>query len=812
MPDDNVITLPLPTNGANGSAPAKRRFPVRPKTHLRIDAGAVVESVVARAQELDQDTNRGKWLEDRLARYAKYRGWLTDKSWPWSGCSNVHIPMLQIAELRANAGLHNVVMTLRPLLSAKASSKGGLDREEKITQLIDYQLFLEPGPEIAERRITDFIAGGLQDGNGVAYTPWVRDERRVTETIFAPAIPETTAPSDYLDAEFRKLFPGATAIEMHETKDHVFFVSYTQRQEEHEAVVTVFEDAEDGSLEFQVERDVMVYDGPVGLPLPIERVLVPTRCTNLQPPTEANPTGAPYVFLRWPYRLDDIRRLKKSGTFNFLDDAGLAKIEAAARGRGGLVAPTPDRPAEELQEQKDAIEGREHREGDAENDATLGHLTVPLLVCFDRWDVDGDGLAEDAFWVIDPAANVLCEARRLTDRWPASTPYRPLAEWCPIPVKDRWYGISMLELGEPLYDLVKGTFDQMFDGWTIATLPFFFYGASSKLNTDVIQIAPGQGYPVPGNPRETLMFPNMPQRDLSGGLGIIGLAMQFVQQLFAQGPLQQGQVPTGKASALRTFGTTQALLQQGDVRADQMLIRLFQGLAQLALNFHRMNRRLLPPGKEIRVVGWDGPSALGYKTIEKVDEIDAEIGFEFKPEFLNSNPAVLRESLQLLLGVVIQPLTFQLGAANAETVSRLLRDFVRALRLDPKRYLTEPPPDALPPLMAEEVVQMFMQGQEPVGRPMEGAEAHMAKLAQWQGSDAFGMLPREHAPLVQGWLRQVSERMKQERMAAAAAQFQQAMAQQNGPASGVPTSVAEPGMGGDAAASADALTAEATGA
>lgn len=787
MADSKVLVLPQAGNGA-----PPPRFPRRPRRRVDIDADVVVESVLTRAKDIDEDRNRGQWLEARLQRYAKLRGWLPDKTWPWLNASNVHVPLLMMSDLRANAGLNNVVMTLRPLLSARAQSRNGVAREEKITQVVDYQLFLEPGPEIAERRLADFIAGGLQDGNGVAYTPWVRDARELTTTSFAPPIPAEAAPSEVLEAEFRRLLPGVTQIELDAKVDHRFIVTYRERDRALEAQIEVFED-KDGALELVVRREATITDGPVALPLPIEHVLVPTRATNLQPPSEANPTGAPYVFLRWRYRLDDVRRLR-DGAFNWLDDDGMAKIVAAARAGAGLAVTPPDRP-DELQQQKDTIEGREHREVDAADKAD-GHLPVMMLLCFDRWDVDGDGFAEDVFWIVAEDARELCEARLLTERWPAIKPYRPLAEWCPLPVKDRWYGISLLELGEALYDLVKGTFDQAFDSWTVGNLPFFFYGAGSKLNTDVLSIAPGQGVPVPGNPRETILFPNLPQRDQSGALGIIGLAMRFYESLMAQGQLQSGQVPTGKASALRTFGTTMALLQQGDVRADQMLIRLFQGLAQIALNFHRMNRHLLPPGKEIRVVGWDGPAELGYQTIQTAEEVDAEAAFDFKPEFLNSNPAVLRETLQLAMGALIQPLAFQLGGSNARTLDRLMRDFLRSLRLDPKRYWDSPAPEALPPVLAEEAIERLQRGQEVVAVPLEGADKHLAKLQAYMASDAVGMLPEAHVPLLKAWVEQVAGRAQQERLAAAAAQFQQALQQQGSGPAGVPTTVREPEPGG----------------
>lgn len=794
--DSNVITLPLPKRAPAAPVAKTSRFPLRPKKRVRIDDPAeVVKSVLQYVRDVEGDRNRGEWLTRRIQRYAKFRGWLDEKSYPWPGCSNVHLPILMTSGLRASAGLHNVIMTLRPLMTAKAASRAGIEREEKITQTLQYQMFLEPGPEIAERRFSDFIDGGLYDGNAVAYTPWVRDEREMTEVRFAPAIPDGASPADVLEAEFRRALPNVQTIEMHETKDHCFYVTFTDGTRDAEAKIEVFED-EDGDLELLITRERTIYDGPVMLPLPIESVIVPTRCTNLQPPSEANPTGAARVVLRWRYRLDDVKRLMDSGQFNWLDAKGFDKIVAAARGAAGTPFSGTDTDRDALQEQKDTIEGREHREGEATLDAEVAQLTAPFLLAFDLWDVDGDGLSEHVFWVIAEDAEVLCEARLTTDRWPAVKPYRPLAEWCPIPVKDRWYGISMLELGESLYDLIKGTFDQSYDGWSVANLPFFFYGAGSKLNTNILNVAPAQGIPVPGNPRETLLFPNLPQRDQSGALGIISLGMRFYESLMSQGQLQSGQVPTGKASALRTFGTTQALLQQGDVRADQMLIRLFQGLGQVALNFHRMNRHLLPDGKEIRVLGWDGPQHQGYQTIRASEDLDAEIEFEFRPEFLNSNPETLRLAIEKTLGVLVQPLMLEIGVTDATTIHRLVRDFVKAQRLDAKRYVNEPTITSLPPVLAEEAIQLLMRGQEIRGIPLEGAAKHLATLQTWATSEAFALLPEAHAPLAKAWFAQVAQLAQQERLAAAAAQYQAALQSGAGPGGGVPTTIQEPSDGG----------------
>ena len=814
--------------GVNGTDPALkpvRTFPTRPKRRFRIDPEVVVDSVLSRVEQMRQDdfmTGTADvlgWAQARTSRYMKLRGLLPEKSTPWADCANVHLPLMMQHTLRAEAGLHNTAFSLRPLMGAKATNKVNAEREMKLAQLLDYQVFVEPGPELAERRITDYILGGCEDGNAVAFCDWVREEGTVFRVEHLPAIPADMAPTDYLDREFARLFPGYVRAELPELPDdpdeppvnNVFTITFQRGEEMREAEAIVFQD-EDGALTLELRYEATLYDGPIFTVLPITSVTVPTRCSNLQPPFPENPTGAAYVRLGWQYTIDEIRHKRKTGEFNYLDAEGLASIEASARRHAGLAPIGLDDP---LEEAKDQAEGREHRTPDGEHEDDIGHIQVPFTWMFDRWDVDKDGRQEDVYWLIAEDAKVLCEGRYLTERWPAERPYRPLAEWCPIPVKGRWYGISFPELMESIYDFVKGILDQAIDGWTMATGGWFLYGQSSKMNADVIKVAPFQGIPVPGNPKETVFWPNLPQRDVTGALGIVGMSMQILDQLMMQGPLQRGQVPTGKSSALRTTGTTMALLQQGDVRADQLLLRWFNGVSQIYRIFHRMNRHFLPVGKEFRVVGWDGPDEQAYQKIDSIADVDVDMDFEFKPEFLNSNPDVLVAGLEKVLMMMMQPLAFQIGITDANLVHRTVQKITRAMRLDPKDHWKAPTMSVRPPISAEEAIAMAIAGQAIYGQPLEGAQAHLEKLGQYVMSEAVATLSAHPTSMgiFKAWWLEVAGMAQQEQLAQSSQGF--ADAQKSG-TSGQP--VAPSGGGevpqigtGDMAPTADAMATEVTG-
>lgn len=753
--------------------PPRRR---RRRPSLTIDAEAVVRSVLHRHDTILGDRDRSLWLDARLERYAKFRGLLETKLFPYEGAANVHMPIMMSAFLRQDAGLSNAVLTTRPLISAKATQARNADRAERVTEIVDAQMFLEL-PD-AKRRAGDFITNFLLDGNAVAYCPWVTDRRTITETRFAPPAPPGVAEDAYLLTILLALFPTARAVSAVSASGLDFRVRYQDDDSRlEEATVRVYHDGEEAAPAFElvITRRADVFNGPVYHVLDIEDVLVRPRSANLQPPSEANPHGAPEVFLRVRYTVDILRHLQRAGVLNWLDREGLDKIVATARGGSGPSAGS----AEELKQQKDDAEGTQTGSPDVLDDAEIGHLPVECLLCFDRWDLDGRGEQEDVFFVVAREARVLLEARRLTDRWPAARPYRPLAEAVFVPVPNRWYGISLLELSEHLYDLITGVLNLSIDAGKFANIPPFFYSSSAAFRPGTIRYAPGEGYPVPGVARDAVYFPSIATRDQSWALNLVSMAMQFYERQVGVTAAQHGQVPPGRASALRTFATTQALLLQGDVRADQVLLRLLNGFAQIAAHFHRMNRHLLPRRKEYRIWGYEPGHRQAYRTVGR-DEIDAEMDFEFQAAFLNSNPAVLTQSIQTLLTVLVSPLMFQLGIVDPQKVYHLVKDFTKALRQDPARYLNPPSGTDRPAILAEEALSAILAGEVPVGVPLEGPEEHLRKLAEFQTSDQFGLLNQAQVGIYRAWLQQIGQAVRAERQARAAAEFQQRMLQAAG--------------------------------
>ena len=107
-------------------------------------------------KNLDKDLNdREARIQKRMERYAKLRGWLETKDWPWADASNIWLPIMLTASLRTKATLENAIKSTRPTVLAKARQQMGNAKEENINKLLDYQVYVENN---GEPKFDDFVS------------------------------------------------------------------------------------------------------------------------------------------------------------------------------------------------------------------------------------------------------------------------------------------------------------------------------------------------------------------------------------------------------------------------------------------------------------------------------------------------------------------------------------------------------------------------------------------------------------------------------------------------------------------------------
>ena len=747
----------------------------------------------------DDLEDRTDWAQRRIQRYAKLFGWLEPKSYPWPNASNQHVPMLMTNSLRTQDTLHNAVLASRPIVSAIAMNKGDAEKGKQIDDLQDYQLFVEQN---GEEKIAQLIDSYVNDSRFVAFIPWVKEKRKVREIRPLPAIPPRVDPRPTVELVLQEMFQGAAIKETSTTKYHI--IHYADPMKEPEEIEVEYYE-EDESYYLCLIREKIIFDAPCPIPKPLEDIIVPSRCDNLQPPCPSNPTGADHVIMVDYPSWDEIYRLYKRGYYDLLTDEDIESLQGRV---DGGIGDTNIGVSDEVEQHKvltDDLAGQYY--GNAES--TSRRFT--RLTFFGKHKLSEDEFEEEvvARLLLDSNHTVkaLCRLRYLDEEYPREDLSRPrpfVASPAFIPIPSQWFGVGMLELLEHMHDLTKIVLDQMVDKHTLSNIPWFMYRSASGMRPEVLRMAPGEGYPV-SNPQADIAFPQMPLQDQTIALNLITMVQQWAERQSMQGALQMGGVPQGKASALRTSTNMMSVLQQGDARPEHILRRFFKGLAELHQQMHELNKVFLPKNKQYRISGVPLGGADPYQEVKDPKDISGSFQFDFKANALNTSKAFKSQALGELLPVLVNGLALQLGISDQETIFTLLKDLIESKGLDDHKYIKTPPGAELPKVTAQEAMGQIFQGLLPTGRPAEGAQMHLQLLGQFQQDPRFMMELQGNQALqiiFQTYIQQVQLLAQQEQQQAQMAQqFAQAMGGGGG----------QPGPDGQVDQTAGQMTPQGTG-
>jgi len=769
------------------------------KDSISVDRAKMAERV-SDFYETDR-TDRDDDLENRLQRYAKYRMWTEGADGPWEDSSDVAISDMMEKSLRMQDTLNNAVMSQRPAIVSQAMHRPNANKETLVDNLLDYQFFEEAPGEITLGDLADQF---INDGVFTVFIPWVKEVRRQSDVRVLPeGIPADMFPPDFFMGILTAMFTQEAVITPKGNRDQPwdFTVEIPLKDgaDKKPKIEVGFYTREDGRAEMVLVGDVVVYDAPLPRALPYDDVFHPVRCANLQPPGPSNPRGAAHVLIRDYPTKDEIVRLQRSGFYDLMTKKEVEALPGYQRTHG-----SDDRE----EQQKDDLAGKNENTKTAGKVNAKSHDTLTRLICFDRYDVNGDGLDEDVMWWYLVEPDIIVKAKVLQEMYPTLRPDhpRPFAEASLFPVPGRRVGISYLEMLEGIHDMMKVLFDQTIDGNTMGIVPFGFYRPTSSMQSERIRLAPGDLYPLQ-DPSRDVSFPQIGNGQAqSVAINLISMLQQMEERVSVIGDFQLGRVPAGRATALRTVGAINALSGQGEARPERILRRFFSGIAEIFRVMHDLNQYFLPKRKQIRIQGIAKPGQDPYVDIDDATAVKGHFKFTFKANAFNTSKAQLQQTMQTLLGTFVNQMAMQMGVTDPETVYNMLRDFSMALGVDPVERGYIKPPRAglnLPTLFAEEAMLLIMQGQAPpMSRPGEPGSwgEHLQKLLGFEDmlvdeKTDTGEITPEIAQLFQGYKATVAQRAQEEQqqmqMAQAAEQFGQQQGGQGTP-TGRPTEQAPP--------------------
>lgn len=688
-------------------------------------------------------SNRSDETNRRLQRYAKYRLWTSGTDWPWPDASDIAVPDILQDCLRVQDTLVNAVMSQRPPVTSKANQPQDEKKQAKVDRLIAHQVFNEnPG----EKLIGDMAESFTTDPVCTVFIPWVRERRTVSDVMIYPEIPEGIKPRDYFFKIVQTKYPAAqrydekasgwewdVTLDKNKTKNVCF---YTTDVDEVEMVTTSKE---------------ITFDGPCPMVKDYDDVIFPGRSANLQMPGPSNPNGAPFVILRDTPTIDEIKKLKESGFYE-ISDGDIAAMENTS----GSPAATND----EDKQQKDRLQGLNETPTKSKDKA---HNRVTRLTCFDIYD-DKDMI----FWVIVETKKLI-KARLLVDMYPANPPRRPFVGESFLTVKGRYSGMSMPEIMEAMHDVMKVLVDQILNGHDLSIAQPGFYRPAGGMNPERLTIEPFSLIPLQ-NPQQDIIFPPIGNPQASGlGLNLVTMLGQWQDKLTLVTDQSFGMVPPGASSALRTIGGMSLLQGQGEARPERLLRRFFSILVAMWEQIHELNKSFLPKQKEFRIAGVSLPGESPYEKINGAEEISGSFLFDFDANVLNTSKAALQQSLEKLMGTLINPLMIQLGVVTPDGIFRLMQDYGRAQGQNIDAYIHPPTPaSALPQISAEEAILDIINGLLPHGTPLEpgGPEEHLQKITAYMSGPEIGLLTPASLQLMKAWIAQVQTLLAQQQQAA----------------------------------------------
>ena len=697
-------------------------FTIRPpqrRKSLVKDKDKVVYDLI---KQFDVDIeNRSEWTEKRIQRTAKYRGWREPKMYPWENASNAHLPIIMTDVQRTEDTLHNAVLSVRPVMNAKAATPSNVAKEQVLDELLDSQVFIE---NHGEERIGNLISAFTQDGQYVAYIPYIKEKQKTTKTHRIPFPPAKQSWDGWLLQHIQAYYPKHTVLPGANAP-----WGWTLREENPltgEIVtkkLSVYQDSDDADVQLICHGEETIFDGPALIPKELEDIVVPGRNENLQPQCMANPTGAAHVFMMEYPTIDEIVKLVESG---FYDEVTKEELETIKASKSSELGHSIDPEAHKnLDDDLTGIQTGLH--SNAQEDP------FTRIMYFGKADLDGDGVEEEVVYWFLKHPRILLRARYLTEVYPTVPLRRPFAMAKYIPVNGQFYAIGLIELMESGYDIIKKTFDQMVDSGDLTNTPWGFYRPMSGIRPEIMRMGPGDLYPT-NSPKDDVHYPTLPQGMASFGHNLIAMVSQILDQTTLVGQLQLGGVPQGKSSALRTTQNMQSLLQQGDARPERVLRRFFHGLAEIWQQFHELNQIFLPREKQFRISTGVTKEKNPYIQINDRSAISGRFTFEFGASILNTNRALAGPALQNLLGILVNPLLFQLGIMTPDTLHTLLSEVIKTSGQDPQKYIQSPSNDPYAndaKVSVEDAIMSIMNGFFPYGSTMEALPEHLKKLQEF---------------------------------------------------------------------------------
>jgi hypothetical protein len=633
--------------------------------------------------------DRSEW-ESRLADWEDlYYGRTEDKTFPWVGASNFHVPITMIGVETFKPRLVEAVLGQQPPIMVVPTTPASEDRRFKVETVINWQV---QSKLKLEKTVTQSAHLFLQPGLVVAKTYWkvTRQWRK-----FVREFPASTPLESIMEALFGDTLPRNV-----EEKGDLTFEATLPSTPQSGGPLKVklkMKILEDG-IQVLVEREEVEELPQVDLIDPIDFIAPAKGGQEIK--------DLPWCQHRLWMSEDDLRRKVLLGRYykDTVEDI--------------LTSGTPkgDQPATDSDGYRASQDMAEGLQGDGPSNTRSDQFLV--IEDHRRYDIDDDGLEEEViFWVCPDAPGKLLGWDYLDNVYAHGR--RPFRAEVYHPVPFRFYGLSFAEVLKGIQDEINAIHNQKVDYATIQNMPFGFKRASATLPPIQQRLRPGEFIDV-DNPQQDILIPKW-QGTPAWGQQEEATLMQYAERLTGITDITMGRQPN-RVGATRTAKGTQSLLAEAGLRfktAMSAFQRFWVGIFEDIL---ALDQEYLPPQQEFRITG-RRPTVVKVKDRT---EIRGQYDLRLTTTSDHLNREQMRNDATVMMQALLNPGLIQVGIVGKKGIKRVVQDLLKSFGKDPDFYLED---DATVLTPVEELMQ-FNAGHYVSPVAGENVEMHMQEHAE----------------------------------------------------------------------------------
>lgn len=702
---------------------------------------------------------------------------------PWSGASNIHLPVLMEKVETLVPMIMSAFWGVEPIVNVqRAPEEYYAEQTEDIEQYMNF-VVRKDIPNFYETFEAWVRNMGL-DGMGWVWPVWVKEQRLVSEVHRLKLMVEQgqelasgnraqtarpkTATELMVDLFGMPDFSTgmidsnpAVAVESEEERAAMelnpigtrWVVRFTEDRRLFEGIVEFDVADHVDEIVARLRRPIMAREGVDVRSLEYDHVVLPYRTRDVQ--------TADRVTVRYWLTIDEVEELVARGEWDLSpEDLDVLRGHGTREDDSSHIDPG-------LQDQKDRhTGGRDTGQAEAKIRMPEGYACYNknkiqvFYVCL-RDAVEPGGERCEVIYQIPHALRKIVRADYLDEIYPHGR--RPFICTKYIPVSDRAYGLG---LGDQLAAInleCNTIINYVNNAQELVTNPFFFYEPSA-LTADsegLESVKPGQAIPVMNV--KGIYFPVFPQQP-EKNMEILTSLLMFGDRLTIT-PLNAGS--TQMKNAPRTARGTMALLGESHVKVDMLITRLQLGpWTELMEQIHGLHQAMAPDENWYYVTRETErvPVRMSRKMLRGRYE------FYFKGNTANTNRAVLQQQAQVRYATLMANPDY---GSDPLVRRELTRDFLKYWGdgADPDRLIPSLPGHGSyqhPPMSQRDENQAMMMGVAMAVLPTDDDAQHLSDMDQFERTPAFASMPQHavgvYASHKQAHLDQMRQKIAAQRM------------------------------------------------